>query len=114
MKNIILTTILIFSSLSFAKQSATNFTDIKENVPVLVDFLTKNLKLNSKQKAVVMNAYSEYANQILISKKKLSGKIKEDFKKSSIEEDPRATKDAYNALQIAEKKTNLTICHEIY
>merc|ERR1712124_114153 len=37
---------------------------LKKNTVTVVNFLTKNLQLDSKQKAICMNAYSEYANSI--------------------------------------------------
>ena len=100
MKNIILTLILIFSSLSFAVQRA-DINDTKKNVPVLVNYLAKNLKLNSKQKAVVMNAFSEYANSIIVSKSKFMKKMSVDYKKSTKANSPRNSKDDY---KVAERK----------
>tara|TARA_Y100000287_G_scaffold176739_1_gene167745 strand:+ start:900 stop:1361 length:462 start_codon:yes stop_codon:yes gene_type:complete len=100
MKNIILTIILIFSSVSFAIQRA-DFNETKKNVPVLVDYLAQNLKLNSKQKAVVMNAFSDYANSIIVSKSKFMKQMSVDYKKSTKADSPRNSKDDY---KVAEKK----------
>jgi hypothetical protein len=100
MKNIILTTILIFSSVSFAIQRA-DFNDTKKNVPAVVDYLAQNLKLNSKQKTVIMNAFSDYANSIILSRSKLMKKISEDAKKST---KPSTDKDSRVALKLAERK----------
>ena len=100
MKNIILTTTLILSLVSFAKQPAA-FNDTKKNVPVVVDYLAQNLKLNSKQKAVVMNAYSEYANSIIVSKSKFMRKMSEDYQKSKKANSPRNSKEDH---YVAERK----------
>ena len=100
MKNIILTIILIFSSVSFAIQP-NDFSDTKKNVPVVVDYLAQNLKLNSKQKAVVMNAFSEYANSIIVSKSKFMKQMSVDHKKSTKANSPRNSKDDY---KVAEQK----------
>ena len=100
MKNIILTIILIFSSVSFAIQRA-DFNETKKNVPVLVDYLAQNLKLNSKQKAVVMNAFSDYANSIIVSKSKFMKQMSVDYKKSTKADSPRNSKGDY---RLAERK----------
>ena len=100
MKNIILTILLIFSSVSFAIQRA-DFNETKKNVPILVDYLAQNLKLNSKQKTVVMNAFSEYANSIIVSKSKFMKKMSVDYKKSTKANSPRNSKDDY---KVAERK----------
>ena len=100
MKNIILTIILIFSSVSFAIQRA-DFSDTKKNVPVVVDYLAQKLKLNSKQKAVVMNAFSDYANSIIVSKSKFMEQMSVDYKKSTKANSPRKSKDDY---KVAEQK----------
>jgi hypothetical protein len=100
MKNIILTIILILSSVSFAVQRA-DLNNTKKNVPVLVDYLAQNLKLNQKQKAVVMNAFSEYANSIIVSKSKFMKKMSVDYNKSTKADSPRNSKDDY---RVAERK----------
>tara|TARA_B100000900_G_C20374569_1_gene631852 strand:- start:101 stop:565 length:465 start_codon:yes stop_codon:yes gene_type:complete len=94
MKNIFLTVILISFSFSFAKQP-TDLKYVKKNVPLVVDYLAQNLKLNSKQKTVMMNAFSEYANSIIISRTKLERKISSDVKKSTKVDSPRKPKEAY-------------------
>jgi len=69
MKNLLLSVFLCLAmSFSFAqndsKTKMTEKTLIKKNTVKAVNFLTKNLQLDSKQKAIFMNAYSEYANSI--------------------------------------------------
>ena len=69
MKNLLLSIFLSLAmSFSFAQNNSK--ADVKEkaylkkNTVTAVNFLAKNLKLDSKQKAIFMNAYSEYANSI--------------------------------------------------
>ena len=69
MKNLLLSVVLCLAiSLSFSQSDTKS--DLKEkaflkkNTVKAVDFLTKNLQLDSKQKAIFMNAYSEYANSV--------------------------------------------------
>tara|TARA_Y100000739_G_C20352748_1_gene348518 strand:+ start:265 stop:651 length:387 start_codon:yes stop_codon:yes gene_type:complete len=55
-------------SFSFAqnniKQNINDRAALKKNTIEVVNFLSKSLELDSKQKAIVMNSYSEYANAI--------------------------------------------------
>merc|ERR1712159_542633 len=55
-------------SFSFAQNNIKKNTNdramLKKNTVEVVNFLTKSLQLDSKQKAIFMNSYSEYANSI--------------------------------------------------
>tara|TARA_Y100001968_G_C19337270_1_gene707588 strand:+ start:595 stop:1011 length:417 start_codon:yes stop_codon:yes gene_type:complete len=58
-------------SVSFAQNKA----NMKVNSAKTVEFLAKNLKLDAKQKAVFMNAYGEYAANIMKAKRKAQDKL---------------------------------------
>ena len=80
MKNLLLSVVLCLTiSFSFSqsdtKSDLKEKTFLKKNTVKAVDFLTKNLQLDSKQKAIFMNAYSEYANTVSKAKEKV--KIKQ-------------------------------------
>ncbi len=69
MKNLLLSIFLCLAmSFSFAqnniKQNINDRAALKKNTIEVVNFLSKSLELDSKQKAIVMNSYSEYANAI--------------------------------------------------
>tara|TARA_B100002052_G_C15847293_1_gene583164 strand:- start:979 stop:1401 length:423 start_codon:yes stop_codon:yes gene_type:complete len=75
MRNLLLSVVLCLAmSFSFAQSEIKTLNEkmAKKNVIVVVDFLTKNLKLDSKQKAICMNAYSEYANAIIKGNNKVN------------------------------------------
>ena len=72
MKNIILTILCTFISFSFAqsdiKMSDTmqkKNTELKKMAVKAVDYLDNQLKLSSKQKTVLTNEYSSYANALI-------------------------------------------------
>ena len=80
MKNLLLSFVLCLAiSFSFSQNDTKNDlkekTVLKKNTVKAVDFLTKNLQLDSKQKAIFMNTYSEYANSV--SKATAKMKIKQ-------------------------------------
>ena len=80
MKNLLLSCVLCLTiSFSFSqsdtKSNLKEKTFLKKNTVKAVDFLTKNLQLDSKQKAIFMNSYSEYANSV--SKATAKMKIKQ-------------------------------------
>ena len=69
MKNLLLSVFLcLLMSFSFAQNNIKKNTNdramLKKNTVEVVNFLTKSLQLDSKQKAIFMNSYSEYANSI--------------------------------------------------
>lgn len=69
MKNLLLSVFLCLAmSFSFAQSDNTAKMKekivLKKNTVKAVDFLAKNLQLDSKQKAIFMNAYGEYANSV--------------------------------------------------
>lgn len=79
MKNLLLSIFLSLAmSFSFAQNNSK--ADVKEkaylkkNTVTAVNFLAKNLNLDSKQKAIFMNAYSEYANSIAKGQSKMKMK----------------------------------------
>ena len=69
MKNLLLSIVMCLA-ISFSFSQSDTKSDLKgkailkKNTVKAVDFLTKNLQLDSKQKAIFMNAYSEYANSV--------------------------------------------------
>ena len=78
MKKILLSILCVFFvSLSFAQ----NGKNLKTNSAKTVDFLAKELRLDAKQKAIVMNAYGEYTNNLrkiqTKMKKRPAGKVEE-------------------------------------
>lgn len=79
MKNLLLS-IFLGLAMSFSFAQSNSKADVKEkaylkkNTVTAVNFLSKNLKLDSKQKAIFMNAYSEYANSIAKGQNKMKTK----------------------------------------
>jgi len=78
MKKILLSILCVFFvSFSFAQNGSKN---LKINSAKTVDFLAKELRLDAKQKAIVMNAYGEYAANMMKAQTKAkmspNGKMK--------------------------------------
>ena len=112
MKNLLLSVVLCFAiSFSFSQSNTKSNTknDLKEKVSLkkntvkAVDFLTKNLQLDSKQKAIFMNAYSEYANTV--------SKAKEKVKIKQADNPTMASKKQMNeyVLRFTEKRNNVVM-----
>ena len=93
MKKILLTilcfamTFLSFSQNTINKKTETRITSeknvtLKKNSVQIVEYISKNLKLNSEQKAICMNAYAEYANNMMKAEPKILSKVKKDSQDS--------------------------------
>tara|TARA_B100000965_G_C19150563_1_gene565798 strand:+ start:16 stop:420 length:405 start_codon:yes stop_codon:yes gene_type:complete len=83
MKKILLSILcVLFLSFSFAQPSGKN---LKINAAKTVEFLTKELKLDAKQKAIFMNAYGEYAANMLKAQTKAKMRPDGKAKNNSVE-----------------------------
>tara|TARA_B100001741_G_C16510824_1_gene579603 strand:- start:962 stop:1366 length:405 start_codon:yes stop_codon:yes gene_type:complete len=83
MKKILLSILcLLCISFSFAQPSGKN---LKVNSAKTVEFLTKELKLDAKQKAIFMNAYGEYAANMLKAQTKAKMRPDGKAKNNSVE-----------------------------
>tara|TARA_B100001250_G_scaffold76438_1_gene62612 strand:+ start:199 stop:612 length:414 start_codon:yes stop_codon:yes gene_type:complete len=77
MKNLILTLLTVFAfSFSFAQSDASkeDAKKLKQNTVAVVDYLSSELKLDGKEKAILSNAFAEYANNISKLNEKLDAK----------------------------------------
>ena len=83
MKNLILT-LLAFSFISFSfsqeKSTIKNMEILKKNSVVVVDYINTELKLDDKSKAVVANAFAEYANNLAKLQRKVGERLEKDPK----------------------------------
>ena len=98
MKNIILTILCTFISFSFAqsdiKMSDTmqkKNTELKKMAVKAVDYLDNQLKLSSKQKTVLTNEYSSYANALIRAQVKNMDRQNNTSKKESSYADTKKT-----------------------
>ncbi len=98
MKNIILTILCTFISFSFAqsdiKMSDTmqkKNTELKKMAVKAVDYLDNQLKLSSKQKTVLTNEYSSYANALIRAQVKNMDRQNNTSKKESSYADTKRT-----------------------
>ena len=65
MKNLLLTVLCsLLVSFSFGQDKIKGKPGLKENSVKAVEYLTSNLKLDAKQRAIFMNAFSEYADNM--------------------------------------------------
>ena len=80
MKNFLLTCLCsLIVAFSFGQDKAKNSTsDLKRQSVVVVEYINKNIKLDPKQKTIVMNAFSEYAANIKRALEKTSEKTSKD------------------------------------
>jgi hypothetical protein len=92
----------LFFTLSFAQNNEVPSIDAqmtKKNSVLVVDYLAQELKLNSKQKSIFMNAFSEYANQISIAHKKINTKnaerYRQETKSATSNEDMKNSKSSF-------------------
>jgi len=86
MRNIILTLLCLFSTMSFAQINQPPMPDAKiakKNAALVVNYLADELKLNSKQKTIFNNAFSEYAYQVSKAHKKISDKNTKKYPQES-------------------------------
>ena len=73
MKNFLTTIFFILTmTFSFAQDNSKvqEMNDMKKNTVKAVEYLAQGLKLDPKQRAIFMNAFSEYANHIMKAKEK--------------------------------------------
>ena len=79
MKNF-LTTIFFILTMTFAfaqdNSKVEEMKNMKQNTVKAVEYLAQGLKLDPKQRAICMNAFSEYANHIMKAKEKTKLKAK--------------------------------------
>ena len=111
MKKILLT-LLSFLIISFSFSQKSTIQDHSRNLKLnsvkVVEFLNKNLKLDPKQKAVVMNAYGEYAANMMKAQEKT--KMIDKFAQigEQVKGDMRAKKDLNkHALRFAAKRDKM-------
>jgi len=77
MKNLILITLTVFACTFSFSQSADlkeNEKQLKENCVEVSNYLSGELKLDTKEKAILSNAFAEYANNISKMNIKLASK----------------------------------------
>ena len=114
MKKILLTLLsFLIISLSFSQKSKIQdpTKNLKLNSVKVVDYLTKSLKLDPKQKAIVMNAYGEYAANMMKAQAKnktINKAVNEIHPDVQAKEDMRSRKDLNNhALRFAAKRDKM-------
>lgn len=92
-------------SCAFAQKPKVQSKNLKMNSVKAVEYLNKELKLDSKQKAIVMNAYAEYASNMM----KATAKQKEKQTLSNTEKTAMAAKRDLNkhALRFAAKRDEM-------
>ena len=98
MKNIILTILCTFISFSFAQSDIKmsesmqkKNTELKKMAVKAVDYLDNKLKLSSKQKTVLTNEYSSYANALIRAQVKNMDRQNNTSKKESSYADTKKT-----------------------
>ena len=98
MKNIILTILLSVISFSFAQSDIKmsesmqkKNTELKKMAVKAVDYLDNQLKLSSKQKTVLTNEYSSYANALIRAQVKNMARQNNTSKKESSYADSKKT-----------------------
>mgnify|MGYP001351893016 CR=1 FL=1 len=111
MKKILLT-LLSFLIISFSFSQKSTIQDHSRNLKLnsvkVVEFLNKNLKLDPKQKAVVMNAYGEYAANMMKAQEKTKMIDKVTQIGEQVKGDMRAKKDLNkHALRFAAKRDKM-------
>ena len=77
MKNLILTLLTVFAfTFSFAQSNTAkeDAVKLKKNSVEVVDYLVSELKLEDKEKAILSNAFAEYAQNIAKLNEKLDAK----------------------------------------
>jgi len=111
MKKILLTLLsFLIISLSFSQKSKIQdpTKNLKFNSVKVVDYLTKSLKLDPKQKAIVMNAYGEYAANMMKAQAKTNMINKVGNIGVQAKEDMRSRKDLNkHALRFAAKRDKM-------
>ena len=104
MKKVLLSVLCVFFvSFSFSQPSGKN---LKVNSAKTVDFLTKELRLDAKQKAITMNAYAEYAANMLKAQTKAKMSSNGKMKNNSVQ-----ARKSINAsmLRFSEKRDKMVV-----
>ena len=94
---------VFFVSFSFSQSSGKN---LKINSAKTVDFLTTELKLDAKQKAITMNAYAEYAANMLKAQTKAKMSPNGKMKNNSVQARKAINE---NMLRFSEKRDKMVV-----
>ena len=109
MKNLLLSvlcTLLVSFSFGQDKSIKGKKPALKQNSVKAVEYLSKNLKLDPKQKAIFMKAYAEYADNLTKAIKKTSKNPKEDAPSPAVNRGDRKEIHKY-MLRFSVKRDNL-------